>query len=256
MTANQIAYAKVREDQRHNVATERETGRHNVVSERQKDRDIAIGESTAVSQRMQAETAQARQQEDVRHNFEQEGIDWWKGRTSIQESQRHNLASEGTEAFKARSLAGYQSAQSEAVLRQAGASERQAAASERSSSAALTSAGAAYQSALAAGLNAQTRASELQESIRHSTVTEAETTRHNKRTENAQSRQSLASLRSAEAAASQAATSALRQKAEEQIGQRNATSQRITAVSKAVGTGVDAGVKITGLARSIIGGMR
>lgn len=242
MTANQIAYAKVREDQRHNVVTEGETGRHNLVTERQKDRDIAIGESTALSQRMQAETARDKQQEEVRHNFEQEGINWWSATHGLSETQRHNQALEGVETFKAQSLAGLQSAQGEATLRQAAASETQAQASLRSASAAQTSAGAAYQSALAASLNAETRQKEQSESVRHNVASERIGTT-----------QAAASEKQASAATRQATTAAKRQSVDAAVSQKNATSQRISSVASAVNAGANVLDKVSGLAKSIIG---
>lgn len=132
MTAQQIAYAKHREERRHNIATER-LGR----------KQAAIAKQQADASTSQASTAAARQGEDSRHNYEQELINW----------------------FATRNLASLQQAQGQALLRQAGAAERQAGASESQ--------------ARTAALNAQTRVSELGETIAHNRNVENETRRYN-----------------------------------------------------------------------------
>lgn len=63
MTNNQIQFAKLQEDRRHNLVSEGETGRHNVASE-------AVGRSQAGAS--WASVAEAR-----RHNTAQEGINWY-----------------------------------------------------------------------------------------------------------------------------------------------------------------------------------
>lgn len=232
MTANQIAYAKLREDQRHNV-----------VSEGQKDRDLAIGESTAVSQRIQAETASRRQSEDARHNFEQESIDWWKNQSTIRETSRHNRQAEVTEIERVRSLAGLQQAQSRAALIQANASERQAAAQERSSMASQISASAAQTSAAASYLASSIRGLELQE-----------TSRHNVETESIGRTDATSKRITAQAAQSQASTASGKLKLESEVNRKNATSQRISAVAQAVNAGARAVTAVGGLAKSIVKG--
>lgn len=72
MTNNQINYAKLKEDQRHNVVTER------------------IGQHQADSSRMQAYTGMLNWQEQARHNRAGEQ----QARSQLQESIRHNVADE------------------------------------------------------------------------------------------------------------------------------------------------------------------
>lgn len=73
MTGNQIAYAGLQENIRHNQVTEGETHRHNVTSEQEVLRSNI-----------------ARETETRRHNVETEAQGWFGQR----ENQRHNLATE------------------------------------------------------------------------------------------------------------------------------------------------------------------
>lgn len=80
MTANQINYQKLKEDRRHNLATESETGRHNVQQE-------AIGFATVGESR--------------RHNQAAEAINWYtqdwmstNAANQLAESARHNVEGE------------------------------------------------------------------------------------------------------------------------------------------------------------------
>lgn len=168
MTANQINYAKHREDVRHNLATEA-----------QRDVELRHIGSQAAAALQQAATAGRAQRETERHNQEQERVNWFLG----QEQQRHNVASEGiassqlaesirhskmTEAFQDRSTIvqeelgksqiKLQDAQGQAVLRQAAASEKQAA--------------AASQSALAQTMQAQVAGLRQAEDARHNVAQE------------------------------------------------------------------------------------
>lgn len=148
MTANQINYARHKEDVRHNRQTEL-----------QKDRDLAIGERQAVASELQASTAARRQLEDARHNQETERVNWFSTLQQTSETQRHNREQEQIQWFTAqakdrhdtesRAIQSRQAAVAEAGIRaqyealgiqrldalnrsrQAVASERQAAVSER-----------------------------------------------------------------------------------------------------------------------------
>lgn len=146
LTTQQVAYAKVLEERRHNREAERLTGQANQINQQQ------------------ADTASRGQVEQGRHNVETERTNWW----SAQETQRHNVQQEMLNAFQAQSTARLQSAQAEGVLRQAGVAERQATVSER---------------------NAELRANELAESIRHNQVYEMESQRHNQYQESIWTRQ-------------------------------------------------------------------
>lgn len=245
MTANQIAYYKATEEKRHNLTTEG-----------QKEHDLAIGELNATSQRIQAQAAQSqagsaavqaevarsRQSEEARHNFEQEAINWWGTTVGANETRRHNTAVEAQQMFSARSLAGLQSAQASAAAEQARAATVNAEAAKQRSYASLlsagasqTQAGASMEQARVAGIRATTELSQLAESIRHNK--EVESTNYI----------------TASAARTQAAVAGKRQRADQAIGERNATSNRISSIAKAVDSGVGAIGKVSGIARSIIG---
>nr|AVX53317.1 putative ORF1 [Marmot picobirnavirus] len=137
MTQNQISYARLQEDRRHNIQTEK------------------AGHVTAQAAKSQAESAAKRQTEDARHNVTTEGINWWANRETQRhnlagesELQRHNIAGEGalnrqlsegerhnkaveeTNAFTATAQARVGAANAEAALRQAAASERRAGSQE------------------------------------------------------------------------------------------------------------------------------
>lgn len=90
MTANQINYAKLNEDRRHNSVTEVETARHN-----RKQEDIGYYTGGA---------AYAGVAENSRHNREQEAINWYTAQNlgELQAAQAGKTASEiGVEASKA-----------------------------------------------------------------------------------------------------------------------------------------------------------
>lgn len=126
MTANQIAYAKLQEEGRHNLETESQ-GRDTVRNQA----------TTAAANYWQAQTASLRQEEDARHNRRTEGEIQRHNRlteelesSKLQETERANRAKEAKEWFTARSDADYKFLQGQAVIRQAAASERQANAAE------------------------------------------------------------------------------------------------------------------------------
>lgn len=150
MTSNQIAYAKHREEARHNRVQERHEHR----------------QTDALAS--QAETARMRAVEEGRHNLEQERTNWW----SAQEQGRHNLRTEDINFMTGSSQVRYQGAMGVAALRNAASSERQAAVSERN----------AYVNERNAAVNerlASVSENTLAETIRHNGVFEAETSRHN-----------------------------------------------------------------------------
>lgn len=104
MTANQIAYAKLREDSRHNRESEK------------------AGHLSARAAWSQARTAGARASEEGRHNLETERVNWW----TAQEGARHNRQQESISSFSAQSQARYNSAQAQSLMRNALVNERNA----------------------------------------------------------------------------------------------------------------------------------
>lgn len=115
MTANQINFAKHKEDSRHNRATEEA-----------KLRDIAIGERQAYASEMQARTASQRQAEDARHNRESERINWFSTLQTTSEAQRHNREQEQIQWFSAQSQDRHNLESRQIASRQAEASALQA----------------------------------------------------------------------------------------------------------------------------------
>lgn len=107
MTHNQIEYAKYREDQRHNMATEyetnrnnvavlAETNRHNVAYETETNRHNVINENETYRHNF------ATERETNRHNVVTEYNDAWRNQInqshyerSDAETARHNRAQEG-----------------------------------------------------------------------------------------------------------------------------------------------------------------
>lgn len=154
ITTNQIAFFNARETERHNRATE------------------DVQRYSADAAHRQATVAEDSAREQARHNLEAERVNWWNaGETArhnaaneqqaaaqLRELAVHNRATEEINWFDSRSQARYRSAQAVSLARQAAVAERNAATNER---------------------NASIRQSELAESIRRSTVGEAETRRHN-----------------------------------------------------------------------------
>lgn len=178
LTKNQIDYNRLIEERRHNKASEAaETAKAD-----------AAQQQAATSARVASATAQ--------HYAEQDRVNWW----SAQEQQRANQERERTNWFTAENTARFQSAQSQAVLRQAAVSERQATVSEREA--------AVHENTLA-------------ESIRHNLVGEAETRRHNVRVEN------LTASQNAELVRSHMANEALQASYQSEIARSNRANELI-----------------------------
>lgn len=108
MTANQINYARLQEDRRHNRVGEVETQRHNVADENVRGRGVA-------AQMAQVGLGYSQLGEATRHNRASELVNWYDAtgrvvssigqasaaqqnaatrRDELQETQRHNKASE------------------------------------------------------------------------------------------------------------------------------------------------------------------
>lgn len=231
MTANQINYAKLKEE-----------GRHNLRTEAQQDIALAHQGTQARAAISQAETAAGRLVEDSRHNREQERVNWWNAQTQATETARHNKEEEGIGWFNAKSKDVLNTAQAQAAIRGVGAQERQAGAAERQAAvaegrlgverqqlqinarhasaaeqqarASLMSAGAAQTQASAAWRNALTNDFAAKEQQRTNLAKETaarqslgETVRHNVQSEkvakqDSQSRQTSAYAQSASARAS------------------------------------------------------
>lgn len=130
-----------------------EEQRHNMVLERHEHRQVAASEMQARASTTQAEAAKMRQVEEVRHNQNTEAINWFQAERDA-ELKRAQVSSLDVQA--------------QAAKRQAEAATTQAAASM---------------------LQAQTRANELSESIRHNQSLENESRRHNLMAEEQASRQ-------------------------------------------------------------------
>lgn len=240
MTANQINYAKVLEDTRHNKVTET-----------QKLQELGVLDRQATTAERQAAVAELRQREDQRHNQQQEAINWWQATEPLKETARHNRVVEEQNASQIASQIQLNAAQSEATLRQAGAAEKRAGADVTRAYAALQSAGASQLGAQASMLGASAsqaqvmvRESELAEAIRKNMAAQEEINRHNRILESQQSYQNVSGRIAANAQASQADTA-----------KHRATSERIKAVSKAVDTGVNVTKQLSTAALSILGGL-
>lgn len=106
MTANQIAYWNMRENERSNRANEAETNRSNVTRERETERSnrakeaenyrhnfATEGETERHNKRTEAQT-DTKLAEDGRHN---RVLEYWQG-FSEQEKQRHNIKLEGLQS--------------------------------------------------------------------------------------------------------------------------------------------------------------
>lgn len=272
MTANQINFAKQREE-----------ARHNLVSEGQKERDIAIGERTAAAAELQAQTASSRQIEDARHNQVGEQINWFSaietGRHNLAgetiqsrlagETVRHNRAAEsvqqGTlaesirhnkigEAQAARDVTTRERAQQETARHnvaqesigrsQVGASYAQVQASQAQANAALQ--------------QAQVREGELAETIRKNSLTIAEQTRHNVAQEMIAGRQ--ASTAQYDAATRRRQLSATKEQAaaattQAQVAKSKAPSEIFKNYATGAGSALNSGVQVGKLAASMLGGL-
>lgn len=169
MTANQIAYAKHKEDVRHNVETERQ----NLIHLRHEHTTSRASKTQAEAAISQAETAAGKLAEDSRKNRANEQINWWYNSAMANEVKRHNLETETTNRFQADSLREYQLKQGEALLRNAAVAERNATVNERELENSSTRARASLTSANAAWVNAQTSRANVQELIRSNKANEA-----------------------------------------------------------------------------------
>lgn len=230
MTANQISYAKVLEDQRHNKE-----------QERQKDVELATAEKQAEASVRQAETAALAQGETGRHNLEQERINWWSAQYPLYESVRHNREVERIQGLTAQTEADYKRKQTSLLERGMAATETSALGALFRGQAGLTSAQAAMLQAGVAQINADTRLAELGEVFRHNSVVESETKRHNVVDESLTKYQNRTGRINAYAQKSQAESS-----------ESQAKSARIKAISGAVDTGVNVVSKISSLAAAFM----
>lgn len=137
MTNNQIQFARLKEEGRHNVVTEGETGRHNIVTENETQRHNVQQEAIG---RSQAGASWAGVKETSRHNQAQEEIQ----KSQLAETIRHAGVTENLEGRKVTSQEILQEAQAYAAKLTAEANSR----------------------------NAELRADELQEAIRSHLVNE------------------------------------------------------------------------------------
>lgn len=224
MTANQINYAKHREE-----------SRHNLVGETQRTEELRHLGTQAAAAMSQARTAASRASEEARANAEKERVNWF----SAKESARHNLTTEGAEASKLaesiRHSKQLEYLQQRDVERSEAATQSQirlqdiqGVAQMRNASAAEQNARAALQSALARQIQAnaslqqitelqrhniaseQLGIANLQELIRHQQAVEAETQRHNVSGETVNRWQAKSQSEVAKAQTSQASTASRR----------------------------------------------
>lgn len=93
MTHNQIDYARLKEERRHNVIGEQETGRHNRASE-------AIGSTSASAAVSQAAASHRIASETARHNVATENINWYTAENlaMLQGAQAYNQTQMGDKA--------------------------------------------------------------------------------------------------------------------------------------------------------------
>lgn len=98
MTQNQISYAKLQEDMRHNQVGETETNRHNVAGENENYRHNVTTEVETNRHNVQTEqTDIGRLNESIRHNKETErqgDANINLGYANLAENSRHNQATE------------------------------------------------------------------------------------------------------------------------------------------------------------------
>lgn len=212
MTSNQIKFAQHKEDVRHNL-----------VSERQKVRDQEIGLITAEAARSQAATAAARQKEDYRHNIQTENINWWSTQNQLAETNRHNTESERVAWGQLAADTSYKQSTAKSQARQATVAERNASVNESAlqvqrynANTARMNVGVGYAQAAAsqlgaeaAKLNADTRQSELAETIRINSLRQDETVRHNEVQESISSQEADSRALQASAAVTNANANAL-----------------------------------------------
>lgn len=287
MTANQIAYAKHREDVRHNR-----------VSERHEHRDVQSRELQAKSAWSQAGTAQIRAEEDARHNRETESAQWWMNRATITEQQRANQEKERISWYDAMSNDAYRRSTAQAQHRTVDVAERNALTAWHKLGVdelnARTAAYKAEQTARTADAQARAneiRSAELAETIRqnkawlgfnyanlsetgrthranesiqsaYNAAVTAESRRHNVESEKVATSQAISAAKQAAAATQNAYTNsrnassnqqnANTREAELEVQRKNATSNRINAVANAGRTVISGVRSFSGLAASII----
>lgn len=142
MTHNQIEYAKLKEDRRHNQETElnarnvlTETNRHNLALEGlQKDANAINSNHYAAMDAENARHNAAVESETNRHNIEQESIQAAQNELTRQlnairaselaEAKRHNIVSETISKYSAKSESDYRSTMGESAIINANAHER------------------------------------------------------------------------------------------------------------------------------------
>lgn len=287
MTANQINYAKLKEE-----------SRHNRVSERHEHQDVA-------TRRYQASTAAFNAQETQRHNQEQERVNWWSARetqrhnqeqesanwfnirTTTAETERHNRQTEDIQSRDVESQSQFrrdtawaqlmqatQAGRANEIAAQNAQTQKIRAESDRMNAETNRMNATTRQSELSASISAVRQNvglgySQLQESTRHNLANELETRVHNRNTEHEittnnwltrseDQRHNLASESVAQQNADTNAmnartnrTNAATNRKQADIASRNATSNRITAVSKAF----DSAVNVARTAGNFVGGV-
>lgn len=280
MTANQIAYAKHREE-----------ARHNRVSEAHEHRDVSSREQTAAANYWQAATASARATEEARHNKAVENQTAWFNRAQIGEQERANREKEQISWYSATSEDAYRRSTATSQMRQASVAERNATTQWMQLGNEEMKARASLLQAQASHRQAKVREDELSETIaqnarylglqysqlaeaqRHNLASEgitssynagtlAESFRHNVESEKVAQSQAISASRQAAAASQNAYTAsrnasvnergATSREEEVEVAKRNATSNRINAVANAVRSGSQAIGSLSALARSIV----
>ena len=142
MTHNQIEYAKLKEDKRHNQEAElnarnvlTETNRHNLALEGlQKDANAINANHYAAMDAENARHNAAVESETNRHNIEQESIQTTQNALTAQlnaikaaelsEASRHNVVSETISRYSAKADAEYKASMGEAAIINANAHDR------------------------------------------------------------------------------------------------------------------------------------
>lgn len=187
MTANQINYARVLEDTRHNYETERQ-GRRN----------LRILKSQADSAARQATVAEQRAQEEARSNKAKEQVNWY----NALETYRHNASTEDVAKFNAHITNERYTQEATHWQRMDDISEKNAEsqrisalANSMQAKAAQTSASASMVSAQASAKQAETARLRQIEDARHNATSEAqartaysETVMHNRNMEDIQNK--------------------------------------------------------------------
>lgn len=265
MTTNQVAYAKVKEDTRHNTETEQ--------IERSK---AASQASQADSAARQARVAELAQEEAARHNREGERVNWFSALSGWEESVRHNKETESVNWFNAQTTRDTQTRQAAVSERLAhvqegqlgvaqeqlklnardtASREKQASASQTQAAASMIQASASRDQATASLLNAQTQQSALAESIRHNQIVEQETFRNNLAMASAAQTQAIAATQRAQSAQLDSETRAAQLPIMQQQAEAS-SKQAATSVFRSItDAGFKAGQGIQGVISSQISGL-